>query len=51
MKELKTFCCGATYTRQGRLDYRCDECGKDVTYDIVITYIALESPDETRNKE
>lgn len=37
-KELdryKTLCCESTWHRHAKLDYRCDECDRDVSVEII----------------
>lgn len=39
---IKTSCCNAEWYRKGRADFRCKQCEKDVTLEIVLIYDALE---------
>ena len=39
--ETKTLCCQAGWYRKGRANFRCNECDKDVTLEMMLLYKAL----------
>lgn len=51
--KVKTMCCESSWCIKSKLDYRCNKCGKDVTFEIVLLCQAIEESKElksTKNK-
>lgn len=42
IENSKTICCNADWYRKGRADFRCKECDRDVTIEIMLLYKAME---------
>ena len=50
LKNFKTPCCKSGFYRKGRADYRCTECDKDVTLELVFfSDLIEESKNETKS--
>jgi hypothetical protein len=41
ISEAKTLCCKAEWYKKSRLNFRCENCEKDVTLEIMFLYKAL----------
>lgn len=44
MDLTKTICCNSKWYRKSRVNFRCKECGKDVTLEVVLLYEELQNP-------
>lgn len=41
IENVKTLCCNTDWYRKSRANFRCTECDKDVTLEIMLLYQAL----------
>ena len=51
IEKIKTSCCDSTWSVKNKLWWVCDECGKDVTHDILLIDMLIKSKDNGNNRE